>query len=58
MSDEDRAELGALLGLTDRAAEVHHQGVSIPASMAYRRVYLARCLYGEDLGFTAEPYWD
>ena len=49
----DREELGALLGIT-----VHHQGESVPTSDAYRRVALARALFGDDLGFTAEPYWD
>lgn len=54
MTEAERAELAQLLGVES----VHHQGESIPSSMAYRRVWLARCLYGDDLGFTAEPYWD
>lgn len=55
MTNEDRTELGELLGLSE---PVHFQGEHIPASTAYRRVYLARALYGDSLGFTAEPYWD
>jgi len=55
MAEEDRAELGRLLGLT---GPVHQQGESIPTGNDYRRVYLARAMFGEDLGFTASPYWD
>lgn len=54
MPQADREELKRLLGVD----AVHHQGVSVPSSMAYRRVWLARCAYGSDLGFTAEQYWD
>ena len=54
MAPETCAKLGALLGLTS----VHPQGESIPASRDYYRVALARALYGEAAGFTAERYWD
>ena len=52
MSDADRAELGALLGVT-----VHHQGVSIAASSAYYREYIDRAR-GVTPATIAQPYWD
>ena len=52
MSEEDRAELAALLG-----KDVHHQGQSIPASRAYRREYLDRA-EGRTPAETGTPYWD
>ncbi len=54
MSETDRVELGALLGLPDGA---HHQGVLIPASSAHRREYLARA-EGRTPAEIAQPYWD
>lgn len=54
MSPEDAAELAGLLGLD---AAVHHQGVSIPASRAYRREYLDRAA-GRTPTALATPYWD
>ncbi len=55
MSPTDQAELATLLGLDKNQC---YQGVSIPTSSAYRRVYLHRALYGNAGSFTAEPYWD
>lgn len=52
MTDEDRAELSALLG-----TDVHHQGASIPASTDYRREYLDRA-HGRTPAVVAAPYWD
>ena len=43
MSEDDRAELTQLLGY-DRPEEVHHQGVSIPASSDYRQEFIDRAL--------------
>lgn len=52
MSDADRAELGALLGV-----QVHSQGVSVAASSAYYREYTVRAR-GEQPSEIAQPYWD
>lgn len=53
-SEAECAELGELLGL-DRPA--HCQGVSIPASGAYRREYVARAR-GLEPPCYGQPYWD
>ena len=53
MTDDDRAELGRLLGM-DKPC--HRQGESVPASNAHYREYVARAA---GLPFvTAERYWD
>jgi hypothetical protein len=52
LSEADRAELSELLG-----EDVHHQGVSIPASGAYRRAYVERAETGHT-DATPTPYWD
>lgn len=52
MSAEDSAELAKLF----RLDHAHHQGVSIPASSAHRREYIAR-VRGEEFT-TAQAYWD
>lgn len=54
MTDEDRRELGKLLGL---GAPVHIQGESIPASHAYRREYVDRA-EGCAPSTVGRPYWD
>jgi hypothetical protein len=54
MTDADRDELGKLLGL-DRPA--HTQGVSIAASGAHRREYVARA-QGQTPTVHGTPYWD
>jgi hypothetical protein len=56
MSDEDRAELAALLGY-ERVEEVHHQGVSIPAGSDYRQEFIDRAL-GRNVTAVGSPYWD
>lgn len=53
MTDADRTELATLLGLDD----AHHQGVSIPASGAYRREYIDRA-NGRTPTDYGTPYWD
>lgn len=55
MGPYDRELLGTLLGL---GKPTHRQGESIPASTEYRRLYLARALFGTSGGLTASPYWD
>jgi hypothetical protein len=52
MTAADRAELASLLGI-DHA---HFQGVSVPASIAYRREYVARARGLDPV--VAQPYWD
>lgn len=52
MTEEDRAELGALLGKT-----VHQQGENIPASREYRQEYVDRAA-GRTPSVIAQPYWD
>ena len=54
MTDDDRAELGRLLGLDGPA---HHQGESVAASSAYYREYVQRA-NGEQPTEIAKPYWD
>lgn len=54
MEPETCAELAKLLGKDN----VHPQGESVPASLAYYRLALARAVFGNACGFTAEPYWD
>lgn len=51
MTADDAAELGKLF-----ATDAHHQGISVPASMAHRREYVARAR-GEAADVVA-PYWD
>lgn len=53
LTDEHRAELARLLGLDT----VHSQGVSIPASSAHYREFLARSA-GESPAEIAQAYWD
>jgi hypothetical protein len=52
MSERDQRALSDLIGET-----VHHQGVSIPASSAYRRHYVERAQAGAS-AVVASPYWD
>jgi hypothetical protein len=52
MTDADREELGALLGV-----RVHAQGESIPAGSDYRREYIARAA-GLTPAVVGTPYWD
>lgn len=54
MTDEDRAELGRLLGLEGPA---HTQGVSIAASSDYRAEYVARA-EGRAPATFGKQYWD
>lgn len=51
MSDADCAELAQIFG-----ERVHHQGIKIPASIAYRQEYLDR-VNGREF-VQATPYWD
>jgi hypothetical protein len=53
MGDEDRAELGRLLGLDP----AHCQGISVPASSAYRAEYIDRA-EGRAPSAFGSPYWD
>lgn len=53
LTEAQSAELAAALGLE----VVHHQGVSIAASNAYRREYIERS-EGKTPSVIAEPYWD
>lgn len=52
MTDADREELGALLGV-----HVHSQGESIPAGTHYYREYIARAA-GLTPTVLGTPYWD
>lgn len=52
LSDADRAELAALLGV-----DVHHQGVLVPAGSDWRREYVARAR-GEEPTVYGKVYWD
>lgn len=54
MSEEDRGLLGEALGLD---SPVHCQGVSIPASGAYRQEYADRA-EGRTPTAVGTPYWD
>lgn len=54
MSEDERAELGRLLGLSGPA---HMQGVNVPASSDYRLEYVARAR-GETPTTFGAPYWD
>jgi hypothetical protein len=54
LTEADCLELARLLGLES----VSMQGESISATTAFRRLALARALYGSDLGFTAVQDWD
>lgn len=54
MTDEDRTELGKLLGLGRPA---HRQGVNIAASDAHRREYVDRAR-GRAPSVTGGQYWD
>lgn len=53
MTDEERTELGKLLGLPP----VHHQGHSVPASHDYYREVIERA-EGRTPTKIATPYWD
>lgn len=48
----------ALLSETLGGERVHQQGVHIPASTAFYRLYMALAAVGDPLGFKTEPYWD
>ncbi len=52
MTKADQDELTRIFG-----EPVHHQGVSIPASNAYREAYLERVLRGSTTR-NPQPYWD
>lgn len=52
MSDADRRELSLLLGV-----DVHYQGVDVPASSEYRRLFMARAL-GLETNTAPVRYWD
>ena len=54
MTDADRAELGALLGLDHPA---HPQGEQVAASTAYRTEYIDRA-EGRTPSAIGQPYWD
>lgn len=54
MTDDDRAELGRLLGLD---GPVHHQGEMVPAGSVYRDEYTQRATSGTTT-VRATPYWD
>lgn len=54
MTDDDRVELGRVLGLDEAA---HHQGVSIPAGSDYRREYVDRA-EGRTPTVVGKAYWD
>jgi hypothetical protein len=54
MSPDDKAELGALLGLEGPA---HDQGVSIAASHDHWQEYIDRA-EGQTPAKIAQPYWD
>ncbi len=54
MTDEDCNELGALFGLDHPA---HFQGLTVPASSAYRQEYVARA-EGRQPDVIGTPYWD
>ena len=54
LTEADCLELARLLGLES----VSMQGESISATTAFRRLALARALYGSDLGFTEVQDWD
>jgi hypothetical protein len=52
-SEEDRRTLASALGLPN----VHHQGISIPASSDYRIEYVDRA-EGRSPSVIGQPYWD
>jgi hypothetical protein len=54
MTDEERAELGRLLGLD---GPVHHQGVRIADSPNHWREYIDRA-EGRTPSVVGTPYWD
>lgn len=54
MTEEERAELGRLLGLK---GPVHQQGESIPASGNYWQEYVDRA-EGRPPSVIGVPYWD
>lgn len=54
MTNTDRTELADLFNVP---GDVHHQGISIPASSDYRRFYIALSA-GEAPGVEPTPYWD
>jgi hypothetical protein len=56
MTMEDRKTLGGIMREM-QSGIAHHQGVSIPASGAYRRYYVALA-EGEEPTDTPTPYWD
>lgn len=55
MSPQDRAELGALMGLDGLA---HGQGISVAASHDYYREHIERAETGKAPAKLAQPYWD
>lgn len=55
MPDGDRAELAELLGM---GSEVHSQGVNVPASGDYYRLFVHCAEHGHAGDFKAQPYWD
>lgn len=54
MTPSECRELAELLGLDHPA---HHQGVTVPASSAYRREYTDRA-EGRTPSVCGQPYWD
>lgn len=54
MTPAEAEELGRLLGFDE---PVHHQGVNIAASDAYRREYIDRA-EGRTPSVVGTPYWD
>ena len=52
LSDDDKRELAALLGVT-----VHHQGVLVPGANDYYREFLDRA-NGREPPVIGRPYWD
>jgi hypothetical protein len=53
LAEEDRAELSRLMG-----EHIHQQGVSIPASAAFREYWVERARTGKAAGEQPEAYWD
>lgn len=54
MRPDDRELLARVLGI-DKA---WRDGLNIPASSDYYRLWLCRAVFGHDGGFKAQPYWD
>jgi hypothetical protein len=57
MTDSDRNELAELLGLDPGSGMVDFQGLTIPASSAYRHEYIDRAEGREPVAI-GTPYWD